>query len=1035
MALLAPGEEPAFELPSGELTVSVESVEFNASVFLLDAGGAVLASDLDSGSLGGAWLRVDADRPDGCRVAVRIENEGGAGRFLITAHAGELPQPAENEADVLVRIFTGMAEAESARGNLRQAHQFTHRLGELLFQRNEHALAGPVFRRAIELGEAIDNTFGAAVDRAFLGAVERRIGSDEAAVVLLEAALADIDQAQVRAFILENLGQALVDLKRHDEAFEVTSEFQQLTANGGPAGIQALAHSRLGVLHMLMGDAESAAASHQAAVALLPGIERDEDVYLAAQVWLAVGKFKLDLGLPADAEPLFRKALELEPNPEDALAINGHLGGVLTAQGRYGEARRHLQQVRLQLAGRQDMRYSLQLLDDLAYLEWRLGNVKEARQLTEQALVLAVEQGDVEAQANLISDLGAYSEQAGDFELAGRRYERAEALWEAAERPGLGWKVQVDLGRLLHKQGRYLRALERDERALAMVTELGDQSGEATILNHIAWTNLHLGRIDLAREYGHRSRALHEQTGERDRLLPVLHTLAGVELAYGDLDAVAALIEEADAIFEREDITSLPSLTAAGVRSEFTSWGEVAQDLVVRRLAEPGADKDALLAWGAEQAGRWKARALLEGLPRPALLLAGSAPLTGALGPERALVEYVRGSDDLYAYVLVDEGFDIVELGPADDLDEAVTTFVGGMSDLSDLAPAEDIARQGRALFDRLMAPLIPKLGEARTLVLVPTPELARIPFEALVMAVDGDGSSFDELQFVGDEYALTYGPSVPVLERLAALGARRDAGRVLVVGDPRYEGDDGGEDEYARLVASKGEVFSIAEALLLRLPSDDPGAQSGLATLPRLSRERSGVLQSAQFDLYFGDEATADRLSGDLGQYSVIHIAAHGEVDAEDPLRSGLVLARDSAGLGYLSLADIQELELDADMVVLSACQTATGRVLKGEGVQSLARAFLEAGSRSVLASLWNVEDEATRRTMSQFYESLLLDGRTGSEALKDARSLRDIKQRLRQARGGRLGERVPRNADPGHPYFWAPFIYVGAIPADVAP
>ena len=122
---------------------------------------------------------------------------------------------------------------------------------------------------------------------------------------------------------------------------------------------------------------------------------------------------------------------------------------------------------------------------------------------------------------------------------------------------------------------------------------------------------------------------------------------------------------------------------------------------------------------------------------------------------------------------------------------------------------------------------------------------------------------------------------------------------------------------------------------------------------------------------------------------------------------------------------------------MVLSACSSATGPIRAGDGIESLARAFLYAGSRAVVASLWDVEDEAAVRTMEPFYRGVLRDGRAASEALREAK----LQLRTRFGAGGAprgvgtvAPEAGPRPAADAaellpfdHPYYWAPFIYIG--------
>jgi CHAT domain-containing protein len=153
--------------------------------------------------------------------------------------------------------------------------------------------------------------------------------------------------------------------------------------------------------------------------------------------------------------------------------------------------------------------------------------------------------------------------------------------------------------------------------------------------------------------------------------------------------------------------------------------------------------------------------------------------------------------------------------------------------------------------------------------------------------------------------------------------------------------------------------------------------------------------------------------LSGRLARYRVVHFATHGVLDAAHPELSGIVLSQvDSRGRpreGFVRAHEIYRLSLPADLVVLSACSTALGREIHGEGLVGLTRGFQYAGARAVLVSLWEVEDRATAELMRLFYRELLQRGRTPAAALRAAQTA------LRRKPGWRA------------PYYWAGFVLQG--------
>jgi len=149
------------------------------------------------------------------------------------------------------------------------------------------------------------------------------------------------------------------------------------------------------------------------------------------------------------------------------------------------------------------------------------------------------------------------------------------------------------------------------------------------------------------------------------------------------------------------------------------------------------------------------------------------------------------------------------------------------------------------------------------------------------------------------------------------------------------------------------------------------------------------------------------------LTQVGRLHFATHAVLDERAPVRSGVVLSLVNPGQedGILRTNEIFNLELDADLVVLSACQTGLGALVRGEGIMGLTRAFLYAGARRVVVSLWEVSDLSTTEFMKSFYQSMRSGNNPGAA--------------LRQAKLAMLRSAAPLYR---HPYFWAPFVQVGA-------
>jgi CHAT domain-containing protein/tetratricopeptide (TPR) repeat protein len=1045
----------AIEEP-GPVTLVLESIDFDPLLQVRDGQDRELASDDDSGPHRGAWLALDV-KPFVTYALVVASADGAGGRYRLEVRAGRAEPPPESDEEGRVSVHARFAGHAQAAGDVKGAAIIQYSAGEWLCGHGEYVLARGPLRAARALAQECGFARLEVAATAYLGACERRVGDLDEGIALLAAAWerrAAVASPGFPSLILENLGEAHLAKGELDEALRCFDAWAaSATADGLPA-FEALAHSRRGKLLARRGEREAAGLAHGRALGLLAEIEQPE---YASQVLVAAGTFHADEDRYLEATELLERAAECAVVWDVQLEAQLALGNALTSRARYGQARSCLERAGSLLRDRADRRFELQLQVAAAELAFRTGDLGAAAAYAEAAIEGARARGRPDLEMEQVCYLGMLREVSGDLDGAGRLYEQALRLCGALDRPEREWRVHFDLGRLRQVQERYPESLELRRRALERAEALGETSARAACLNGIAYTRTLVGEHAEAHALAREALALWEQTGETDQVLRgPLHTLAVAALGLDRLDEADALLARADALIEREDVAGLQRLEAAGVRSAFAPWGELEQDLVARRLGEPDADRAALVARGLEGAGRWKARALLEGMPATGMASERLDALRARLGPDRVLVEYVRGASTLRAYVLSSGDLRLVDLGPLAGLDGEVQAYLDGMTDEDRLAGADEIARRGGALHARLLAPLLSGLdAPPEGLVVVPTAQLAKLPFEALVVraqAEPGAPLGFDRIEFVADRHDVTYGPSVPVLARLLAHGPRRTPGRALVMGDPVYASetvasaaDPGGATprdprttgatRYARLAGTRGEVVDIAEALLLAGGPSDEAVRDNLAGLAALERERSGALRSRDFDLYLGADASAERLRGDLREYGILHIATHGEVDPIDWLRTGLVLAYDGQAHGHVTTLEILDLQLDADLVVLSACETARGRVLEGEGVQSLAYAFLQAGARAVVASLWSVDDDATRETMARFYEAILLDRRGGAAALRHAKALRQLKQRVRHTghpRGPAPGETLvpPSNAVVGHPYYWAPFIWAGAIP-----
>jgi CHAT domain-containing protein/tetratricopeptide (TPR) repeat protein len=376
-------------------------------------------------------------------------------------------------------------------------------------------------------------------------------------------------------------------------------------------------------------------------------------------------------------------------------------------------------------------------------------------------------------------------------------------------------------------------------------------------------------------------------------------------------------------------------------------------------------------------------------------------------------------------------------------------------------SPSTELDLAAQRLLDARVVPLLPALDGVASLIVVPSGAMQSVPLEALR---DETG------QWLSDRFALSYSPSATLhawLSRQGERGAGRDLAsrQALLLGDPPFNSDQLAAMEAE---AGAGELLALAEIPdEATLRSALRGEEDALAAMPRLPATRAEVSALAEMvpgaTLLVGPDASERRIfelseSMGLSRFALLHLATHALVDVEHPERSCLLLSRtdltDPAEPrseeqrsydGLLTAYEIaREWKLDAELVTLSACETALGAQVGNEGVVGFVHTFLQAGARSLLVSLWKVEDLATSLLMLRFYHNWWEEDLSKAEALREAKAwLRSltIEEVAQQRAALGLSRMTMRGAEEhrdtslptseyrpfAHPNFWAGFVLFG--------
>jgi CHAT domain-containing protein/tetratricopeptide (TPR) repeat protein len=403
------------------------------------------------------------------------------------------------------------------------------------------------------------------------------------------------------------------------------------------------------------------------------------------------------------------------------------------------------------------------------------------------------------------------------------------------------------------------------------------------------------------------------------------------------------------------------------------------------------------------------------------------------------LLEYELGDERSYLWAVTVDGVLSYQLPPRAEVEaqaRRVYQLLIARQPAPGLTDAQQRARevaadaqyqtQATILSNMLLAPVAAQLGTKRLLI-VADGALQYLPFAALpVPTTPGVETKTDPRPLILDHEIVSL-PSASVLAVLRRELANRQPAlkTVAVLADPVFSLDDA---RVKQSLASKVPGSSPKPAAVSSTPPSTLNralrsvrGNDERASLQRLlfSRDEADAILSAVKPRQSGLEALDFRanrkmaMSDELGQYRIIHFSTHGLLDSRHPELSGLVLSLvDEAGQpqeGFLRLHEIYDLRLNADLVVLSACQTGLGKEVKGEGLIGLTRGFMYAGAPRVVASLWQVDDAATAELMKRFYRGVLQEKLPPAAALRAAQ-IEMLKKRQWQS-----------------PYYWGAFVLQG--------
>lgn len=701
---------------------------------------------------------------------------------------------------------------------------------------------------------------------------------------------------------------------------------------------------------------------------------------------------------------LMREGLEIAEHTgvlEMIAVLHMQIGGSWMRLGRPDEALRHYEGVLPAARAMRVPRHEAVVLQGIGVAHLALDDPAGALPWFERAWEM-IRDLDVHLTAEeILPDLAQAYEETGQLDLAEQRFEEARALAEKMGNLYLVGEGERGLGRVLAAQGRMEEARERFASAIARGRSIGVPALLRDALVDAA--DLHIAAGELAQADTLLAEALEivesvraGQAGEEIRLgfltdkkamfarrVAVLNDLGRGEEAFAVaerararslLDVLAVAVTDVGgavepALREKERRSAVRLGDAQTALSEAVSsetWEPALMDSLRRAAEEAGREYRNVLDEISAQDPGWGA---LTGRRAPLRL---EEVRTRVLAKNQVLLEYVVTDERCFVFLAGAERFRVARLATSQD---SLRTLVDGL--LASIRAGEVDPVASRELYAILVAPIAGEIPPGARLLIVPDGPLFHVPFALLR----------DDTGLILERHPIAYAPSASALDASIRRPHQRRPTSLLAVGNPT----------------------TFRSEALLATARDASDWRFG--ELPYAAEEVKRVAgHFKRATVVTGAAATEQAVKSSIGAATHLHFATHGLLDENEPILSGLALAQTAGGEdGLLQAHEILALQLDADLAVLSACNTALGRVAGGEGVLGLSRAFLHAGVRSLVLSLWEVADRSTMDLMDAFYTAHLDQGLPLDVALQRAQL------------DARNAGRAPRE--------WAPFVLLGDV------
>lgn len=823
------------------------------------------------------------------------------------------------------------------------------------------------------------------------------------------------EDQRLQAHTLTNIGYIYTDWSDLQEAATYYNQALAIWSVTGDLSGEARTTNALGVLHSKLGEKQKALNEHTRARELFRTIGNRPGELTALT----------GLGYVYDSMSQKEKALEQYTQAltisravgqrEGEMVLLIHVGNVNNFMGKKEDARASYEEALNLSRVLGDTRVQAYCLTFLGEIFEADRNQKEALAYYKRALLLSRRSEDKRGEASVLNHLGHINEHSGRRELALKQYKSALALHLASKDRQGEALTRYNMASAFRALGDLEQARQEIETSLRIIESLRSDVGSHDLrVSYFASVQQYYSfYIDMLMQK-HKADPANGfevaafQASERARARNLLDML---------LESRADIYQSVEPVLKEKEHTLQQTLSAKSERQmRLLGGGKYSAEEAAgleKEIGDLTFELENVRAQIRERSPRYTA--LTE--PQPLSL----KNVQDMLDENTLLLEYALGKERSYLWAVEKTGINTYELPEREKIEESAQRLYGLLT-ARQLKREESLAEyearvketdeqywpQALELGKIILGPISGQLGTKRLLI-VADGALLLVPFSALASSTSSDNQSGPAPVPLMLEHDIVNLPSASTLAVLRSMTANRQPATkaVAVLADPVYERDD------PRLEAKANGTPTVNQTDV-DLSLIDTG--SGIARL-LASAEEAEIVQMVPRGAglkALGFDANLDTVrSPALAQYRIVHFATHGIFNNEHAELSAIILslydkeARPRAG--FLRLQEIYNLNLPVDLVVLSACDTARGKEIDGEGLIGLTRGFMNAGAERVVASLWKVDEDATAELMKYFYAGVLQEGLAPATALRKA-----------QIKMWQIKRRHP-------PYYWAAFVLHG--------